>query len=90
MLSHSEGYYSSADSTGLSEDVSSSPSALGDPVTPPATPPASEFESPVNVGHLRGSGTWKKMRMSMGLGLGGKKKGGGSPVLREEDGTEDG
>jgi hypothetical protein len=31
------------------------------------------------------------MRMSMGLGgLHGKKKGGGSPVLREEDGTEDG
>jgi len=47
-----------------------------------------ECDSPVNVGHHRGSGTWKKMRM--GFGLGGKKKGGGSPVLREEDGAEDG
>jgi len=66
------------------EDFSSTGSAshIGEPMTPPTTPPVCDFESPARSAGASSS-SWKKMRSS--LGFGGRKRGSGSPVLREED-----
>jgi Regulator of G protein signaling domain len=93
------GGYSPSDSimAELTEGSASSPSALGEPMTPPTTPPMGEFGGiayggsptggiamPVGGSHGAGrgsSGTWKKMRSSFGF----KKRGGASVSFREDD-----
>ena len=83
--------FSPSDSDGMPdamvEDFSSTGSAshTGEPMTPPTTPPVCDFESPArNAGAGPGPSSWKKMRSSLGFG-GGRKRGSGSPVLREDE-----